>query len=607
MKPTPKQLLSLALYLTAFSAGCAARAQDGPLAPKDVPPLTIPAGSGLVVDSYDHGNYFGAFKDDKGSTFTADTYPYTDGKNGKFLFGSFHLAPGGYVGLWGIPGEKWNNTQDWSHAKTITLDAFTSKPMTFHFTFKGSNGLKYEGEAATTTARVWQKLSIPVASLTNIASQIGQIGGFDLNIGSDGDGQFALDNLVAEGASPQTAQAVPSGVVLGDDGKPLEMRGSVIFAKTLVPPAARSHKIYVVDARRGKDENPGTAAKPWATIQKAADALLPGDTVLVRNGTYISPTDSHQDGAVITRSGAPGAFLTFQAAPGQHPVTTFSLQEASYIDIAGFDLSTELPGVTPDNQKERYGIGMDRSHHIRIRDNRVYNCGEGGIGSGHSDYLFIDGNIVHDNAFLSIYNGSGISLWENRAFDDKPGYHDIVSHNVCYRNENKGPTPLYGGELTDGNGIILDWQRGVAPVLIENNVCYDNGGRGVHIFHSAHVLVRDNTLVGNERTHGAKGCDLRVNTSSDVRLTGNIVVGRTGQEFSKNYQPENVVYDHNLFYNYTSVDPAEMGAGNIVGKNPQFVNASLTPGTADFRLRPGSPAQGLGAALTPGRPLLTRN
>src|SRR5436189_3937979 len=37
---------------------------------------------------------------------------------------------------------------------------------------------------------------------------------------------------------------------------------------------------------QGNDNNPGTAAAPWATLQYAVDTIAPGDTILVGAGTY---------------------------------------------------------------------------------------------------------------------------------------------------------------------------------------------------------------------------------------------------------------------------------------------------------------------------------
>lgn len=37
----------------------------------------------------------------------------------------------------------------------------------------------------------------------------------------------------------------------------------------------------------GNDKNPGTETQPWQTIQKAADTLVAGDTVYIKEGFYL--------------------------------------------------------------------------------------------------------------------------------------------------------------------------------------------------------------------------------------------------------------------------------------------------------------------------------
>jgi hypothetical protein len=53
----------------------------------------------------------------------------------------------------------------------------------------------------------------------------------------------------------------------------------------LVPASEAAAATYYV-ATTGNDANPGTEAAPFRTMQKAANMVGPGDTVLVRAGTY---------------------------------------------------------------------------------------------------------------------------------------------------------------------------------------------------------------------------------------------------------------------------------------------------------------------------------
>jgi hypothetical protein len=65
----------------------------------------------------------------------------------------------------------------------------------------------------------------------------------------------------------------------------------------------------------GSDANPGTKAKPFRTIQRAAEVMRPGDTCSIRGGTY---------GETVTpaASGREGAPITFQAYDGETVVVT---------------------------------------------------------------------------------------------------------------------------------------------------------------------------------------------------------------------------------------------------------------------------------------------
>jgi hypothetical protein len=57
----------------------------------------------------------------------------------------------------------------------------------------------------------------------------------------------------------------------------------------------------------GNDENPGSEARPLRTIQKAADTVRAGDTILVRGGLYRE--------AVVLRLPRALASLRFRGLP----------------------------------------------------------------------------------------------------------------------------------------------------------------------------------------------------------------------------------------------------------------------------------------------------
>src|SRR5437660_7022772 len=114
--------------------------------------------------------------------------------------------------------------------------------------------------------------------------------------------------------------------------------------------------IYYVSPA-GSDNNPGTLAQPFGSIQHAADIVNPGDTVLVNDGVYIKPATLHPYSsgfsavATIWRGGTAANWVTFKSInqygakiDGQN-FTTFSgfmfANGCGFVRIEGFDIYGE--------------------------------------------------------------------------------------------------------------------------------------------------------------------------------------------------------------------------------------------------------------------------
>jgi parallel beta-helix repeat protein len=377
----------------------------------------------------------------------------------------------------------------------------------------------------------------------------------------------------------------------------------------------------------GNDANDGLSATqgenlrgPFRNPYKAANLVQPGDTVLLMNGTYTNQNDWSV--IWVTRSGTPNAWITYKASPGHHPKLKFngwaaiSTKNASYIEVNGLELEGNNDKITLEyalSQKttanplcngngimvDGRGQGANRAHHWRIINNVIHLCGGGGIVAMESDYVTIENNRVFDNCWYNIYANSGISVHTNWSMDSVTGYKFFVRNNLIYNNRGLVPW-IETGALSDGNGIIVDTTRNgefnglpvyLGRILIQNNICFNNGGSGIHAWNSEHVDIINNTAYWNGQVvdYGqifAAGC-------SDVYILNNILYAPPGGMVNLDSKNSRVTYDYNIYFNSNRID--RRGPHDLE-MDPMLVNPSINPEVADFHLRYGSPAIDSGTA-----------
>lgn len=343
--------------------------------------------------------------------------------------------------------------------------------------------------------------------------------------------------------------------------------------------------------------------------------LKAGDRLLVKNGTYQAPEGN---AILITARGTVNNWVVVAAYPGHRPRikgTSWDavlFKGAAYVEIRGFDVE----GADPKQNPSGGGIyATHRSHHIRLIGNIVHDTPGGAIGAIHSDYLHFEGNTIYNAAWGWIpskpdysYAESAINFYQLTDADrSKPGIRNIVRGNVIFNTYNTKPF-RHGDSITDGNCFILDdtrhtqeWGMAVeagftdpytGTTLVENNLCVDNGGRGIHAFKSDNLIARNNTLYKNGKTPGIDG-ELSTNRSGNIRFYNNILYAYPGSKAIINENSTDVEIENNLLFGSNNIDS---GVGTLIKANPLFVNASTDLGIADFSLRPDSSAIGAGSS-----------
>ena len=307
----------------------------------------------------------------------------------------------------------------------------------------------------------------------------------------------------------------------------------------------------------GSNRNPGTRAQPFGTIQYAFNTMSGGDEVVLLDGTY----NTTNEVGIYFRSGTATqpTLIRAQNRWGAKIRTSaqyqaFTVQDSDYVTIEGIEVAVRDPASQAFVSTS--GFSTFRSNHVTIRDCYAHDFGCNGFSFQGGDYFTLENSVARDNAKTSPLNCSGISIYQPKQLDNAVGYHNVIRGNVSFENEVN--IPFENGEVrsdqpTDGNGIILDdfnnTQNGsangkfTAASLIENNLCYNNGGSGVKVFETENVMVRHNTCWHNLTIlrfyPGRFGeIDVSFTLGADITVANNIAVSRDeANTWAMNYTP----------------------------------------------------------------------
>jgi hypothetical protein len=391
------------------------------------------------------------------------------------------------------------------------------------------------------------------------------------------------------------------------------------------PTAQASDAIYCV-ATDGDDSNPGTSTLPWRTLSKAALEAQAGDTVLIRGGEYreqLSPT----------HSGQPSAYITFKAQSGEQVVLRGNdSTDQNGVFVRGLSYIV-FENLTVRGFQQGFGCQAP-GHHIVVRRSVFENNLSVGISSsGHlpgtdkdcCDYLTIEDNIVRYNGYHLDGRpatapgegwGSGISLQPDSnpyVFDtDYARFHSVIRRNTVYHNyDGTGGDADDDADHSEGHGIIIDRGGNIAPLLIENNLIFGNGGVCIAPLGSQNVWIVGNTCYKNGTDplfapQDVQGEIIGFNSVTPIKnlhVLNNIAYAREGEKATLflEVDPYQLDIRNNVWFGSSSSEsiyPSPYGK-DYVFADPQFVNPSIDPQVADFHLSPGSPAIGQGTSELP--------
>jgi chitodextrinase len=205
--------------------------------------------------------------------------------------------------------------------------------------------------------------------------------------------------------------------------KQLYPDSSVVLAENL-PAGSHTTTFYVDQAHpSASDLNPGTESLPWLTVQKAANTLNPGETVIVKPGSYEAIT--------IKRSGTNENYITIKgvSSPDMSLMDSNEIYDPALKNYlpANAEKNAVIKGITFQGSESQY------VEYVRVENFEITSASEPTwnrwVYFRNARHIELNNNFIHESKGQSSYGHAADNI--------------VIRNNTLYRILNVGLT-LYG-------------------------------------------------------------------------------------------------------------------------------------------------------------------
>jgi hypothetical protein len=359
----------------------------------------------------------------------------------------------------------------------------------------------------------------------------------------------------------------------------------------------------------GNDSNNGSQSTPWRTIQKAANTVNPGDTVVLMDGTYtqgsvgfnrsgtsdkpivfmaqnkwqavVASTSGCQPGFSINASYITVKDLTFSVAGNTCTTYTSSnvhIRAWNTVDPTPSNPTSGSAGFHADGLKLTSGLARSEA----LKSNQDYSIIEN-TESDNALEIFNNKNSIVRNNLISGQDRYGVSILA------KGGVRSAQIYNNVVRNHSSHGYGIYLGGYSCDTCFFDPTTKIEAynSVAYNNVVVNDSGHLNALVFAGAKDSAFFNNVVvggGVVTMQGGYNTGFRAPTSNPT-LMNNIIACNGAQAISGTYSGTFHI-ESNDFQNCSGT-PSQT---NAVAGDPMFMNS-----TPDWNLQSASPARKRGS------------
>ena len=233
---------------------------------------------------------------------------------------------------------------------------------------------------------------------------------------------------------------------------------ALIAAMMVITPAAAATTWYV---------NPGES------IQVAIDSASPGDTIIVRDGSYTENVNVSKRLTIRSENGS--SVTTVNAANSDDPVFNVT---ANYVNISGFTV-TGSSGWS--------GISLTGADHCTISRNNAPSNMAGIIAYSSNSSTITNSNVSNNKYGIYLYQSSNNTLMNNTGFNI--GYICIMLRESCNNN-------------TISNNTVANvhyhpmglYKSSNYNTITDNNFSSSSGGYGIRCDTNNNIFTRNNVI-----------------------------------------------------------------------------------------------------------------